>query len=116
MTGKYGFRMNHAPKSFIFAFVLLLCFYSEAAAEICSFHNINHSPFKQIFGLPSLDNNPLTETHKLRMSLIANISNTYEISFGAHEQIENDSETFRGSLLASYGLLDNWQMSVEVPI
>ena len=115
MTGKYGFRMNRAPKSFIFAVVLLLCFCSAADAEIRAFHNINQSPFKQIFGLPSLDNNPLTETHKLRMSLIANISNTNEISFGADEQIENDSETFRGSLIASYVLLDNWQMSVEVP-
>jgi len=115
MTGKYGFRMNRAPKSFIFAVVLLLCFCSAADAEIRAFHNINQSPFKQIFGLPSLDNNPLTESHKLRMSLIANISNTNEISFGADEQIENDSETFRGSLIASYVLLDNWQMSVEVP-
>ena len=107
--------MNRALKSFIVAVVLLMYHCSASAAEIRAFHNINQSPFKQIFGLPSLDNSPLTEIHKWRMSLNANISNTYDISVGVHEQIENDSETFRGSLLASYCLLDNWQLSVEVP-
>jgi hypothetical protein len=99
----------------IFAVSLLAPFYSAAAAEVRAFHNINQFPFKQIFGLPSLDNGPLTEAGKWRMNMIANISNTYDISAEANEQIINDVETFRGSLIVSYGLRDNWQLSLEVP-
>ncbi|KPK26590.1 MAG: hypothetical protein AMJ61_08500 [Desulfobacterales bacterium SG8_35_2] len=90
-------------------------FYSAAAAEIRAFHNVNQFAFKQIFGLPSLDNSPLTEAGKWRMNLIANISNTYDIENGATEQIINDVETFRGSLLVSFAPRDNWQLSLEVP-
>jgi len=99
----------------ILAVVLLQWFYSAEAAEIRAFHNINQLPFKQIFGLPSLDNSPLAEAGKWRLNVITNISNTYNISAGANDQIVNDAETFRGSLIVSYGFLDNWQLSVEVP-
>lgn len=107
--------MNRFSHTFFFAVVLLMLPCHSAAAEIRAFHNINQSPFKQIFGLPSLDNSPLVETHKWRLNMNVNISNTYDISVSAQESIEIDVETFRGSLLASYGLRDNWQLSVEVP-
>jgi len=99
----------------ILAVVLLGPFYSAEAAEIRAFHNINQLAFKQIFGLPSLDNSPLTEAGKWRMNVITNISNTYDISAGINEQIANDVETFRGSLIVNYGLRNNWQLSLEVP-
>jgi len=107
--------MNRFSHTFFFAFVLLMLPCHSAAAEIRAFHNINQSPFKQIFGLPSLDNSPLVEAHKWRLNMNVNISNTYDISVSAQESIEIDVETFRGSLLASYGLRDNWQLSVEAP-
>ena len=107
--------MNRFSHTFFFAVVLLMLPCHSAAAEIHAFHNINQSPFKQIFGLPSLDNSPLVEAHKWRLNMNVNISNTYDISVSAQESIEIDVETFRGSLLASYGLRDNWQLSVEVP-
>jgi len=93
----------------------LLAASAAQAGEIRAFHNINQLPFKQIFGLPSLDNSPLGEAGKWRLNLIGNISNTYNIAVGQHEKLTNDLETFRGSLLASYGLRDNWQLSVELP-
>ncbi len=99
----------------ILAVVLLGPFYSAEAAEIRAFHNINQLAFKQIFGLPSLDNSPLTEAGKWRMNVITNISNTYDITTGINEQIANDVETFRGSLIVNYGLRNNWQLSLEVP-
>lgn len=85
------------------------------AAEIRAFHNINQLPFKQIFGLPSLDNSPLTESGTWRLNLITNVSNNYSYSATAHEQLRNDGETFRATLLMNYGLRDNLQLSVEIP-
>ncbi len=90
-------------------------YYSAEAAEIRAFHNINQLPFKQIFGLPSLDNSPLTEAGKWRLNIITNISNTYDVSTGPNEQAVTDVETYRTTLVASYGLLQNWQVSLEVP-
>jgi hypothetical protein len=99
----------------ILAVLLLAPLYSAEAAEIRAFHNINQFSFKQIFGLPSLDNSPLTEAGKWRLNVITNLSNTYDVSDGANEQMVNDVETFIGSLIVSYGLRDNWQLSVAVP-
>jgi hypothetical protein len=107
--------MNRTIITVIVTAVLLSPFYSAQAADVRAFHNINQLPFKQIFGLPSLDNNPLTEAGKWRMNVITNFSNTYNISAKANDQIENDVETFRGSLIVSYGLRENWQLSLEVP-
>ena len=106
------------PRSILIIFlavILLGPFFSAEAAEIRAFHNINQLAFKQIFGLPSLDNSPLTEAGKWRMNVITNISNTYNITTGINEQIANDVETFRGSLIVNYGLRNNWQLSLEVP-
>ena len=108
-------KINRAALIIILAFVLQTPFYLAEAAEIRAFHNINQLPFKQIFGLPSLDNSPLTDAGKWRTNLIANISNTYSNSVGANERLATDCETFRGSLIINYGVRDNVQLSVEVP-
>ena len=107
--------MNRSFSITVLAVVLLSLINSAEAAEIRAFHNINQFPFKQIFGLPSLDNSPLTEAGRWRLNVIANLSNTYDISVGANDQIVSDVETFRSTLIVSYGLRDNWQLSVEVP-
>ncbi len=110
--------LTFLPKHFILiavAVMQLLAPYRVQAAEIRAFHNVNQLPFKQIFGLPSLDNSPLTQGGEWRMNLVGNIANSYEISAGSQEQLTNDLETFRGSLIASYGLRDDWQLSVELP-
>ena len=93
----------------------LLATHAVQAAEIRAFHNVNQLPFKQIFGLPSLDNSPLTEKGKWRLNLIGNISNTFDTALENQEKLVNDLETSRGSLVASYGLRDSWQLSVEMP-
>lgn len=110
-----GVSMNRRLLISVITVFLLARFYPAGAAEIRAFHNINQLPFKQIFGLPSLDNSPLTEAGKWRFNIISNISNTYNITSASNEQIETDVETFRGSLILSYGLRSNWQLSVEVP-
>jgi len=97
------------------AAMLWVASHTAQADEVRAFHNINQLPFKQIFGLPSLDNSPLTEAGKWRLNLIGNISNTYDVADSQEESLINDLETFRGSLVASYGLRENWQLSVEVP-
>jgi Protein of unknown function (DUF3187) len=109
------YKMNRSVLIIILGFFLLMPFYSADAAEVRAFHNINQLPFKQIFGLPSLDNSPLTEAGTWRFNLISNISNNYSYSATAHEQLRNDGETFRGTLLINYGLRDNLQLSVEIP-
>ena len=107
--------MNRKLLPIIIAFLLATSCSAVKAAEIRAFHNINQLPFKQIFGLPSLDNNPLAEAGKWRLNIIANLSNTYNISSAANEEIETDEETFRGSLILSYGVKKNLQIGIEVP-
>jgi len=99
----------------VFLIFLLVPLSSAHGSEIRAFHNVNQLPLKQIFGLPSLDNSPLIKKGQWRMNGIANISNTYNVSANANDQLTTDVETFRGSLKASYGLRDNWQIGIEVP-
>ncbi|MBW2484954.1 MAG: DUF3187 family protein [Deltaproteobacteria bacterium] len=107
--------MNRPLLIFVLATLLSAPYNSSGAAEIRTFHNINQLPFKQIFGLPSLDNSPLTEAGRWRVSLVANISNSYSNAISANEQLATDCEIFRGSLIINYGLRDNLQLSFEVP-
>ena len=107
--------MNRPIMIIILAVALQSPFNFGKAAEIRAFHNINQLPFKQIFGLPSLDNNPLTEAGKWRFNLISNLSNTYSNTNGSSEQLATDCETLRASLIVNYGLRDNLQLSLEVP-
>ena len=46
----------------------------------------------------------MTGAGNWRLNLIGNISNTYNIHIGQQEELTNDLETFRGSLIASYVL------------
>jgi hypothetical protein len=107
--------MNRPFKFAIFAIILVMPIYSAKASEVRAFHNINQLPFKQIFGLPSLDNSPLTEAGKWRVGVITNISNTFDVSATANEQIVTDIETLRASLVFSYAVRNNWQLGIEVP-
>jgi hypothetical protein len=107
--------MIRACKFAILVFILLIPVYSAEASEVRAFHNINQLPFKQIYGLPSLDNSPLTEAGKLRISVISNISNTYDVSVGTHDIIVTDVETLRTSLILGYAVRNNWQIGIEVP-
>ena len=100
--------------TFVAAFVLFHA-HTVNAAEIRAFHSYNQLPFKQIFGLPSLDNSPLQEAGRYRVGLIYNISNTYTARSNSNEHITTDVETSRSSLVAYYALTDNWQFGVEVP-
>ena len=107
--------MKNGLKHFIIVFILLIPLQAAAGPAVRAFHNINQLPYKQIFALPSLDNSPLTESGALRLSIIANLSNTYDISSNSSELIVTDAETLRTSLIFSYALLDNWQIGIEVP-
>jgi len=107
--------MNRPFKFAILAIILVMPIYSAKASEIRAFHNINQLPFKQIFGLPSLDNSPLAETGKWRVAVITNISNTFDVSVTANEQIVTDVETLRASLVFSYAVRNNWQLGIELP-
>lgn len=100
--------------TFVAAFVLFHAL-TVNAAEIRAFHSYNQLPFKQIFGLPSLDNSPLQEAGRYRIGLTYNISNTYTAQSNSNEHITADVETSRSSLAAYYALTDNWQFGVEVP-
>ncbi len=107
--------MKHIVKFSLFTILLLVPFFSAKASEIRAFHYINQLPFKQIYGLPSLDNNPLTEAGQLRAGLISNISNTYDNSVGTDVITVTDVETLRTSLVLNYAIRNNWQLGIEVP-
>ena len=110
-----GPAMTCPFKFAILSIILLIPVYSAKASEIRAFHNINQLPFKQIYGIPSLDNNPLTEAGQLRINAISNISNTFDVSAATHDNIVTDVETLRASLVLSYAVRDHWQLGIEVP-
>ena len=107
--------MQRKLLTIISAFFLLAPPSIAGAAEVRAFHNINQLPFKQIFGLPSLDNSPLTEAGAWRLNFIANISNTYDFSTNASEDYATDVETFRGAVTVAYAWRNNFQVGLEVP-
>jgi len=114
--------MSRVVKIAVFVLFTLLFIQPADAADIRAFHNYNQLPFQQIFGIPSLDNNPLTEAGDWRSSIVTNISNTYEFDgdddafFGyGGEEIAIDGETHRFSLLVNYAVRNNLQLGVEVP-
>ncbi|MFC1837550.1 hypothetical protein ACFLYW_02590, partial [Thermodesulfobacteriota bacterium] len=82
--------MNRAIRCSLLVLFLLMSVHSAKASEVRAFHNINQLPFKQVFGLPSLDNSPLTEAGAMRFNVITNISNTYDISVGTDDTLETD--------------------------
>ncbi len=106
--------MSRIVKVAVFILFTLLFIQPVNAAEIRAFQNFNQLPFHQIFGLPSLDNSPLTEAGDWRSSVVATFSNTYEFD-GYDEEISIDGETHRFSLLLNYALRDNLQVGFEIP-
>ena len=113
--------MSNVTKVAVFVLFTLIFIQPADAAEIRAFHNNNQLPFHQIFGLPSLDNSPLTEAGDWRSSIVTTISNTYEFDgddsgfYGSDEAISIDGETHRFSLLLNYALRDNLQLGFEIP-
>lgn len=107
--------MNRAFSYAILVILLLMPLHTAGASGVRAFHNINQLPFKQIYGLPSLDNSPLTEAGRLRLNFISNLSNTYNVAAGTHDLIVTDAETIRTSLVLSYAVRNNWQLSIEMP-
>lgn len=99
----------------LLAVVQLAVYSSAEAGKIRAFHNTNQFVFKQIFGLPSLDNSPITKAGKWRINVSTNISNTFESSGRGAEEINVDGETLRSAVIVSYGFRKGWQMSLEVP-
>ncbi len=106
--------MSKVAKVAVFIFFTMFFIQPVKAAEIRAFHNYNQLPFQQIFGIPSLDNSPLTEAGDWRSSIVTNISNTYEFD-GYDEEIAVDGETHRFSFLLNYAVRNNLQLGVEVP-
>jgi len=106
--------MLKAAKIAVLILFTMLFIQPVNAAEIRAFHNNNQLPFHQIFGLPSLDNSPLTQAGDWRSSIVATISNTYEFD-GDEEEISIDGETHRFSLLLNFALRDNLQLGFEIP-
>jgi hypothetical protein len=108
--------MNRIFQFSIINIIILFTLANAASAnEVRAFHTYNQLPFKQIFGLPSLDNSPLTEPGTSRFTIISNISNTYDSSLGTNEAIVTDVETLRTSLILSYAALSNLQLGIEIP-
>ena len=107
--------MNRAFRYVFLVILLLMPIHTAGASGVRAFHNINQLPFKQIYGLPSLDNSPLTEAGRLRFNFFANLSNTYNVAVGTHDLVVTDAETLRTSLALSYAVKNNWQLSIEVP-
>jgi len=107
--------MKNGLKYIVITVILLSPFQAAAGSDIRAFHNINQLPYKQIFALPSLDNSPLTERGSMRLNIITNLSNTFDISSDINELLVTDAETLRTSLIFSYALMDNWQIGIEVP-
>ena len=97
--------------------VLLCCCESCLAAdmEITPFRTVNQSPLVQIFGLPAESSASVTSPGRFRISLTEDVASNYTVSRSANEQITLDSESYRSTLAARYGINDRFEIGVDIP-
>lgn len=83
--------------------------------EITPFSSSNQSPLVQIYGLPRESGAEIASSGRLTIGLSQDLSSNYTVSNNAREEIALDGETYRTTLYARYGLIQRWDVGVEIP-
>lgn len=97
--------------------VLLLPLTVEAGPlEITPFRTVNNNPLTQIYGLPAETSPVLTGSGRWQFGLTQDIASIYSTSKSSSEHILLDGELYRWNLNARYGLSDDLELGLELPV
>lgn len=86
------------------------------ALEIEPFRTTNRSPLVQIYGLPAETRSAIIPAGHGQFSLTQDIASIYTKSSTSDEQILLDGELYRWTISGRYGLTDNLELGLELPI
>jgi hypothetical protein len=87
-----------------------------AGFEIEPFLTANRSPLVQIFGLPSETSSSLVLNGSWKFSLTQDIASIYSAHSNPAEEILLDGELYRWSFRGQYGVTDNLEIGIEIPL
>lgn len=90
--------------------------YAASGRPLEPFYTRNLAPIVQIFGLPATEGGVLAESGKLSVRLVAEVASHYTKDTSAGERVLFDGETSRVTTSLRYGLNDNWEIGIDVPL
>lgn len=98
---------------------LVLCLVSVTAvadSELNTpFFSSNLNPLVQVYGLPTTRGAVLADKSQWKAGVQLEAANTFSHSDSSQEAIFLDGETYRATLLMTYGLTDKIELNVELP-
>lgn len=98
--------------------IVVYCFCSTPlfALEITPFRTSNQNPLIQIYGLPSETSSTLLPAQNFHLRLTQDIANIYSSNSSASEQILLDGELYRWTLTGRYGISNDLELGIELPV
>ena len=79
------------------------------------FFSSNLNPLVQVYGLPTTRGAVLADKSQWKAGVQLEAANTFTSSDSSQEAIFLDGETYRATVLMTYGVSDKFELSVEVP-
>lgn len=98
--------------------VLMSCLSTPALAadmEITPFRTVNQSPLVRIYGLPAETSATVTPSRGFTVALVQDVVSDYTVGRSRNEQIIMDSESYRWTVAARYGIGGRFEAGVEIP-
>ena len=86
------------------------------AAAINPFYSRNQNPFVQIYGLPVAESGFITLPGEVQAVLFADVSNSFSDTTLSSERVLIDGETSRFTALLRYGLFDDLELGIDIPM
>lgn len=110
--------MNPLTPHRLFLLILMYCACSSPlfALEITPFRTSNLNPLIQIYGLPSETSSTLLPAQNFHLRLTQDIANIYSSNRTASEQVLLDGELYRWTLTGRYGITNDLELGVELPV
>jgi hypothetical protein len=88
---------------------------TAAGADSPPYFLRNHSPFLQVFGLPSLEGGALTASGALETRVAFNVVNHADSGENGAEAVVLDGETYYVDTVFRYGLGERWEVGLDLP-
>jgi len=109
-------NMKRSSIHFVVLAMILIITGRAHAAEMEPFYSRNQNPFVQIYGLPVAEPGFISPAGKLRAVVFADVSNSFSGGTILPEQARIDGETSRFTTLLRYGLFENLEVGIDIPL
>lgn len=100
---------------------LLLALCCSVASPVCAdfsatpFATTNQSPLIQLYGLPRDSSAGITPHGTTFLRLSHDLTSNYTSSTNSREQVTLDSENYRTTISARYGISPRWEIGIDIP-